>query len=85
MYAFRVAVQVGGFLQRLDYVRKYAFGVICILKNDQGQFPIRCSPSKLHSFGQSWHAIQHACGTREPAPAGLHCKCIPVCTQHFSS
>ena len=39
------AWQVGGFLQRLDYVRKYAFGVICILKNEQGQFPIRWSPA----------------------------------------
>ena len=38
-------VQVGGFLQRLDYVRKYAFGVISILKNDEGQFPIRCAPA----------------------------------------
>lgn len=34
-------VQVGGFLQRIDYVRKYAFGVMCILKNSEGQFPIR--------------------------------------------
>ena len=40
-------LQVGGFLQRLDYVRKYAFGVICILKNEQGQFPIRC-PAPPH-------------------------------------
>ena len=35
--------QVGGFLQRIDYVRKYAFGVMCILKDDKGQFPIRCA------------------------------------------
>lgn len=34
-------LQVGGFLQRIDYVRKYAFGVMAILKNDKGQFPIR--------------------------------------------
>lgn len=34
-------VQVGGFLQRIDYVRKYAFGVMCILKNKEGQFPIK--------------------------------------------
>lgn len=34
-------MQVGGFLQRIDYVRKYAFGVMCILKNSEGQFPIR--------------------------------------------
>lgn len=34
-------VQVGGFLQRIDYVRKYAFGVMCILKNSEGQFPIK--------------------------------------------
>ncbi|KAL0019967.1 hypothetical protein WJX79_010697 [Trebouxia sp. C0005] len=33
--------KVGGFLQRIDYVRKYAFGVMCILKNSEGQFPIR--------------------------------------------
>lgn len=33
--------KVGGFLQRIDYVRKYAFGVMCILKNKEGQFPIR--------------------------------------------
>ncbi len=38
-------VQVGGFLQRIDYVRKYAFGVMCILKDDKGQFPIRCAPA----------------------------------------
>ena len=37
----RKAVQVGGFLQRIDYVRKYAFGVMCILKNSEGQFPIK--------------------------------------------
>ncbi len=35
------SLQVGGFLQRIDYVRKYAFGVMCILKNSEGQFPIR--------------------------------------------
>ena len=35
------AVQVGGFLQRLDYVRKWAFGVISILKNEEGQFPVK--------------------------------------------
>lgn len=28
-------------MQRIDYVRKYAFGVMCILKNSEGQFPIR--------------------------------------------
>ena len=33
--------QVGGFLQRIDYARKYAFGAMCILKDDKGQFPIR--------------------------------------------
>lgn len=38
---FIPVVQVGGFLQRIDYVRKYAFGVMCILKNSEGQFPIR--------------------------------------------
>ncbi len=38
--------QVGGFLQRIDYVRKYAFGVMCILKDDKGQFPIRCAPGR---------------------------------------
>ena len=27
-----VCLQVGGFLQRIDYVRKHAFGVMCILK-----------------------------------------------------
>ena len=32
---------VGGFLQRIDYVRKHAFGVMCILKNEKGEFPIR--------------------------------------------
>ena len=37
---------MGGFLQRIDYVRKYAFGVMCILKDDKGQFPIRCAPSR---------------------------------------
>lgn len=33
--------KVGGFLQRIDYARKYAFGAMCILKDDKGQFPIR--------------------------------------------
>ncbi|EIE21308.1 glutathione S-transferase [Coccomyxa subellipsoidea C-169] len=32
---------VGGFLQRIDYVRKHAFAVMSILKDDKGQFPIR--------------------------------------------
>jgi elongation factor 1-gamma len=32
---------VGGFLQRIDYARKYAFGVMAILKNEKGEFPIR--------------------------------------------
>jgi hypothetical protein len=36
-------LQVGGFLQRIDYVRKHAFAVLSILKDDQGQFPIRCA------------------------------------------
>ena len=35
-------LQVGGFLQRIDYVRKHAFAVLSILKDDKGQFPIRC-------------------------------------------
>ena len=39
--------QVGGFLQRIDYVRKYAFGVMCILNDGKGQFPIRCAWSVL--------------------------------------
>lgn len=34
-------MQVGGFLQRIDYVRKHAFAVLSILKDDKGQFPIR--------------------------------------------
>ena len=35
-------VQVGGFLQRIDYVRKHAFAAMCILKDDKaGTFPIR--------------------------------------------
>lgn len=38
-------LQVGGFLQRIDYVRKHAFAVLSILKDDQGQFPIRCGPA----------------------------------------
>jgi elongation factor 1-gamma len=33
--------KVGGMLQRVDYVRKYAFAVMCILKNEKGEFPIR--------------------------------------------
>jgi len=32
--------KVGGFLQRIDYARKYAFGAMCILK-DGATFPIR--------------------------------------------
>lgn len=38
---FVVMNKVGGFLQRIDYARKYAFGAMCILKDDKGQFPIR--------------------------------------------
>lgn len=38
---FIVMNKVGGFLQRIDYVRKYAFGVISILKNDKGEFPVK--------------------------------------------
>lgn len=35
-------LQVGGFLQRIDYVRKHAFAAICILKDTaSGTFPIR--------------------------------------------
>jgi len=35
-------LQVGGFLQRIDYVRKHAFAAMCILKdNKAGTFPIR--------------------------------------------
>lgn len=37
---FIVMNKVGGFLQRIDYVRKYAFGAMCILK-DKDTFPIR--------------------------------------------
>ena len=40
--------QVGGFLQRIDYVRKHAFAVMCILKNSEGQFPIRCYPLRIY-------------------------------------
>lgn len=45
-------MQVGGFLQRIDYVRKHAFAVLSILKDDQGQFPIRCAS---FSFVQYLH------------------------------
>ncbi|CAL8463238.1 g2772 [Coccomyxa elongata] len=38
---FIVMNKVGGFLQRIDYVRKHAFAVMSILKDDKGQFPIR--------------------------------------------
>ncbi|CAL5228080.1 g11148 [Coccomyxa viridis] len=38
---FIVMNKVGGFLQRIDYVRKHAFAVMSILKNSEGQFPIR--------------------------------------------
>lgn len=38
---FVVMNKVGGFLQRIDYARKCAFGAMCILKDDKGQFPIR--------------------------------------------
>mmetsp|Transcript_10552 Transcript_10552/g.31761 ORF Transcript_10552/g.31761 Transcript_10552/m.31761 type:complete len:435 (-) Transcript_10552:112-1416(-) len=38
---FVVMNKVGGFLQRIDYVRKYAFGVMAILKDsEKGVFPI---------------------------------------------
>lgn len=37
---FIVMNKVGGFLQRVDYARKYAFGVMCILKKDN-LFPIK--------------------------------------------
>lgn len=33
--------KVGGFLQRLEFARKYAFGVMCILKDKDGRFPIK--------------------------------------------
>ena len=34
--------QVGGFLQRIDYVRKHAFAAVCILKDPAtNTFPIR--------------------------------------------
>eukprot|EP01024_Parvocaulis_polyphysoides_P017362 TRINITY_DN1767_c0_g2_i1.p1 TRINITY_DN1767_c0_g2~~TRINITY_DN1767_c0_g2_i1.p1 ORF type:complete len:445 (-),score=82.69 TRINITY_DN1767_c0_g2_i1:181-1371(-) len=36
---FMVMNKVGGFLQRIDYARKYAFGVVAILQKD-GIFPI---------------------------------------------
>ena len=46
-------LQVGGFLQRIDYVRKYAFGAMCILKDSAtGQFPIKYA-SPLRSLLQS--------------------------------
>ncbi|CAL5228071.1 g11139 [Coccomyxa viridis] len=38
---FIVMNKVGGFLQRIDYVRKHAFAVMSILKTSEGQFPIR--------------------------------------------
>jgi elongation factor 1-gamma len=38
---FVVMNKVGGMLQRVDYVRKYGFAVMCILKNEKGEFPIR--------------------------------------------
>jgi elongation factor 1-gamma len=39
---FIVMNKVGGFLQRIDYVRKHAFAAMCILKDDkEGTFPIR--------------------------------------------
>ncbi len=48
MYVTEVLVmQVGGFLQRIDYVRKHAFAVMSILKNPEGQFPIRSLPTEL--------------------------------------
>lgn len=37
---FVVMNKVGGFLQRIDYVRKHAFGVMAILKDAKGLFPI---------------------------------------------
>ena len=41
-------LQVGGFLQRIDYVRKHAFAAMCILKDTtKGTFPIRYSISGL--------------------------------------
>lgn len=36
---FMVMNKVGGFIQRVDYARKYAFGVMCILKKDN-TFPV---------------------------------------------
>ena len=38
---------MGGFLQRIDYVRKHAFAVLSILKDDKGQFPIRSASLQL--------------------------------------
>lgn len=50
---YQVMNKVGGFLQRIDYIRKYAFGVMCILKNDQGQFPIRYGFGLTHTLTQT--------------------------------
>lgn len=47
--AYTLYLQVGGFLQRIDYVRKHAFAVMSILKNEQGQFPIRCASCSASS------------------------------------
>lgn len=39
---FMVSNKVGGFLQRMDFARKFAFGVLLILKDEsKGVFPIR--------------------------------------------
>ena len=39
---FMVSNKVGGFLQRMEFARKFAFGVLLILKDEEkGIFPIR--------------------------------------------
>ena len=59
--------QVGGFLQRIDYVRKYAFGVMCILKDDKGQFPIRCAFSSCLCCYQCPHICCMQLMARHPS------------------
>ena len=77
-------LQVGGFLQRIDYVRKYAFGVMCILKDDNGQFPIRCAYKLLHKHLSARACMSHAVSThncRGTATSSADCRlCQLACS-----
>ena len=67
MQLYNPLAQVGGFLQRIDYVRKYAFAAVCILKDaTNGTFPIR------HDLVSSVPSAI-VCSTKKQSYTGLIC------------